>query len=293
VGKNPPPGANLYFSVAKAPDSATTLKLEILDPRGAVIRTYDRAAPGAGMAPPPGGGGRGGRGGAQLAARAGLNAFQWDLRSDAPAALPGNINLFGGPNAGYRASPGRYQARLTVGGSTQTQPFDVRLDPRLEANAAQIAAKDSLSRAIVARVNEIHESILRLRDIKEQVGKFVDRTKDAATAKAIADKGKSITGQLDVLDPKLTTKAANGQDIINYRNGINGQFVFLLGHIESNDVVTQPSRDRFAELERMWAALRADVDRIERDEVPAFNKLLQDAKVEGVIVPKPKPKVAM
>lgn len=43
----------------------------------------------------------------------------------------------------------------------------------------------------------------------------------------------------------------------------------------------------------MWATLRADVDRIERDEVPAFNKLLQDAHVEGVIVPKPKPKVAM
>ena len=211
----------------------------------------------------------------------------------APAALPGNINLFGGPNAGYRATPGRYQARLTVGTATQTQDFDVQLDPRLEANAAQIAARDSMSRAIVARVNEIHESILRLRDIKEQVGKFVDRTRDAGTARTISDKGKSITGQLDAIDPKLTTKAANGQDIINYRNGINGQFVFLLGHIEGNDVLTQPSRDRFAELEKMWAALRTDVDRIERDEVPAFNKLLQDAKVEGVIVPKAKPKIAM
>ncbi len=69
--------------------------------------------------------------------------------------------------------------------------------------------------------------------------------------------------------------------------------MFLLGHIESNEVVTQPSRERFAELEKMWATLKADADRIERDEVTAFNKLLLDAKVEGVIVPKPKPKIAM
>ena len=287
TGKNPPAGANFYFSVAKAPDSTAALKLEILDIRGALIRTYDRKAP-----PAPGSGGRGGRP-ATLAAKTGLNAFQWDLRSEPPAALPGNISLFGGPNAGYRATPGRYQARLTVGTDTQTQPFDVQLDPRLESNAAQIAARDSMSRAIVARVNEIHESILRLRDIKDQVVKFVDRTKDAATAKTIGDKGKFIAGQLDLLDPKLTTKAANGQDIINFRNGINGQYVFLLGHIEGNEVLTQPSRDRFVEIEKMWATLRADVDRIERDEVPAFNKLLQDAHVEGVIVPKPKPKVAM
>ena len=289
AGRNPPSGANFYFAVAKTPDSTVTVKLEILDPRGAVMRTYDRSAP-----PAPGGGGRGGRGGAAtLAPKVGLNAFQWDLRSEPPASLPGNINLFGGPNAGYRAAPGRYQARLTVGSISQTQPFDVQLDPRIQVSAADIAARDSLSRAIVARVNEIHESILRLRDVKDQVGKFVDRTKDAATAKAIADKGRSITGQLDVLDPKLTTKAANGQDIINFRNGINGQFVFLLGHIESNEVVTQPSRERFAELEKMWTTLRTEADRIEREDVTAFNKLLQEAKVEGVIVPKPKPKIAM
>ena len=291
VGQNPPTGANIYFSLAKAPDSSATLKLEILDPSGRVMRTYDRAAP----APTAGGGGGGGFGGppaAPLTAKAGLNAFQWDLRSDPPAKLPGNISLFGGPNAGYLATPGRYQVRLTVGSATQTQAFDVQLDPRMPMTPAQVAARDSLSRAIVARVNEIHESILRLRDIKDQVGAFVDRAK-AAGARAVEDKGKAITADVDTLDPKLTTKAANGQDIINYRNGINAQYVFLLGHIESNDVVTQPSRERFAELEKMWATLRAQVDKVESVDVPAFNKLLQDAGLGGVVVPKPKPKVAM
>jgi hypothetical protein len=35
------------------------------------------------------------------------------------------------------------------------------------------------------------------------------------------------------------------------------------------------------------------VDVLELQDVPEFNKLLGEGKVEGVIVPKPKPKVVM
>ncbi|MBM4193310.1 MAG: glycosyl hydrolase [Gemmatimonadetes bacterium] len=289
AGRNPPSGANFYYSLAKAPDSATAVKLEVLAANGAVVRTYERAA---GAAAAPGGGGRGGPPPVRINPRQGLNAFQWDFRGEAPTALPGNVAMFGGPTGGALASPGRYQVRLTVGTQVQTQSFELRRDPREEATVAQAATRDSAARAIVARMSEINESIVRLRDIKDQVSRFVDKTKDAATASTIAAKGKTITVGVDSLDPKLTTKAANFQDIINYRNGINAQFIFLLGHIEGNDVLTQPSRDRLAELERMWAAMKQEIEKVE-SEVPAFNKLLQDANVEGVIVPKPKPKVAM
>jgi hypothetical protein len=47
------------------------------------------------------------------------------------------------------------------------------------------------------------------------------------------------------------------------------------------------------ELERLWGTLKSQVDVLEQQDVPAFNKLLQDGKVEGVIVPKPKPKIVM
>jgi hypothetical protein len=114
-----------------------------------------------------------------------------------------------------------------------------------------------------------------------------------ANATAISAKGKAIGQKADTLGPKLSTKAANGQDIINFRNGINAQYVFLLGNLEGNDVVTQPVRERFLELEKLWSSLKAQVDVLELQDVPEFNKLLGDGKVEGVIVPKPKPKVVM
>jgi photosystem II stability/assembly factor-like uncharacterized protein len=277
AGRNPPPGANVYYLLAKAPDSTTTVKLDFIDARGVVLRSYSSTAKTAPLTP-----------------KAGLNAMQWDLRGESPTPLVG-IQMFGGPSGGALVTPGRYSLRLTVGAFTQMQSFDVQLDSRVQMSPATIAARDSLSRTIVARVKDIHESVLRLRDVKEQIGKIVERTKDADQGAAIADRGKALTGKVDVVDPKLTTKARNGQDIINYRNGINAQYLFLLGNLESSDAVTQPMRERFADLEKLWNALRGDIDTIEQVDVPAFNKLLQDAKIPAVIIPKlaEKPKVAM
>ncbi len=294
-GRNPPAGANIYYQVAKAPDSAQTMTLEILDAAGKVLRSYARATPGAGATPATGGGGFGGPAArATINPKAGLNAFQWDLRAEPPTMLPGNVNIFGGPTTGYLVAPGRYQVRLTVGSDVQTQSVEVRPDPRRVVVAAEVAARDSMARAINSRVGEIHDALIRTRDMHEQVSKFVERTKETAAAAALGAKGKEIVGKAETLEPQMSSKAANGQDIINFRNGMNAQYVFLLGNVEGNDVVTQPMRERFAELEKLWAALRAQVDVLELQDVPAFNKLLRDAGVDGVIVgKKAAPKITM
>jgi hypothetical protein len=95
------------------------------------------------------------------------------------------------------------------------------------------------------------------------------------------------------LEPLLSTRAANGQDVINYRNGINAQYAFLLGNVEGADVVSTPSRERLAELERTWAALRARVDAVVSTDVPAFNRLLTESGAAGVIVPVKRPPLVM
>ena len=59
-----------------------------------------------------------------------------------------------------------------------------------------------------------------------------------------------------------------------------------MGQVEGNPVLTKAARERLAELEQTWSAIRADVDAIELVEVPAFNKLLQDGNVPGVSVRK-------
>ncbi len=267
AGKNPPGGASVYYRLATV-DSSTTVKVEFLDSRGEVVRSYSSKE---GPAPQ------------RLSPKAGMNVARWpDLRRAAPTQLPG-VLLFGAPaGGGAEVTPGAYSVRLTVGSVVQTQPLEVRLDPRIQVTPAQIAERDSVTRALVARIGEMHDAVNRVRDIKSQVQGFVNRTKDADSAKAIAAAGGALVKRVETVDPRLTTKAQNGQDIINYANGINGQFGFLLGQVEGNPVVTQGAKDRLVELEKLWRAIRGELDGIETD-VESFNKLLQAAKVEGVI----------
>jgi len=164
-----------------------------------------------------------------------------------------------------------------------TQPLVVKMDPRIDAPAAVIAERDSVANLLATRITEIHESVLRLRDVKTQVQGYVTRAKETTAADTIAKAGRSLNGKLDKMDPRLTTKAANGQDIINYANGINGQYGFLMGQVEGNTSLTQPVKDRLAELEKVWSAIRAEVEQIENVDVPAFNALLKANNVPGVI----------
>jgi photosystem II stability/assembly factor-like uncharacterized protein len=275
VGRNPPTGATVHYRLGTAPDSSATLRLEFLDARGLVVRTYSN---------------RSGTGGARLAPRAGLNSFTWDFRRDAPTALQG-VMLFGAPsNGGARVLPGHYQVRLTLGDSSLTRGFDVVADPRLDPIPAMILAeRDSIANHLVARIGEIHDAVLRIRDLKSQVTGIVSRTGDAPLADSIAASGGALTGKIDRLEPSMTTKAGNGQDIINYANGINGQFGFLLGQVEGNPGLTAQVKDRLAEIERAWSTIRAEVEVLETVDVDAFNRLLERANIPGLILTKPKP----
>jgi len=272
AGKNPPAGATVFFRLASAPDTATTITLEFLDAKNTVVRTFTT------------------RGDTlnRLVVKPGLNAFSWNLRRAAPTRLAG-VLLFGAPtDGGARVPPGRYTVVLRMRSGSQAterrQPLDVRQDPRLESvPVAVVAERDSIANLLSTRITEIHDAVLRVRDLRAQVQGFVTRAKETSAPDTIAKAGRALTGKLEKLDPRLTTKAANGQDIINYANGINGQYGFLLGQVEGNPGVTQPVRDRLADLEKVWRALRAEVEQVETQDVNAFNALLQANKVPGVI----------
>ena len=270
-GRNPLPGATVFYRLAADPDSTTAVTFDFLDARGAVLRSFtstDSVVT------------------ARLKPKKGLNSVNWDLRRTAPTRLAGVV-LFGAPGSGgARVSPGTYGVRMTMGSTTTTRPLTVLADPRLDVPAAVVAERDAMSATIADRIREIHDAVLRLRDTRTQVQGALARSREASNATAIAASGKGLVTKLETMDPRLTTKAANGQDIINFANGINGQFGFLMGQVEGNPVVTKAARERLAELEQQWAVIRSDVDTIEQVDVPAFNRLLQDGSVAGVTVRK-------
>ncbi len=271
AGRNPPYGATVNFRLASAPDTAATITLDFLDARNAVVRTFTTKGDTVN----------------RLTVKPGLNAFSWNLRRAAPTRLPG-VLLFGAPSdGGARVAPGMYSVRLTLKSGTETvvrtSALEIKPDPRNDVAATVVAERDSVSRLLATRITEIHDAVLRVRDLRTQVQGYVTRSKETNAPDTIAKAGRALSGKLEKLDPRLTTKAGNGQDIINYANGINGQYGFLLGQVEGNATVTQPVRDRLVELEKVWSALKAEVEQVETIDVNAFNALLQANKVPGVI----------
>ena len=268
AGRNPAFGATVFYQLAAAPDSTSPVKLEFLDAKGTVVRSFASVGDSLNRVTP----------------KAGLNRLQWNLRRAAPTRIAG-IVLFGAPSDGARVSPGRYQVRLTSGKTVVTRAFDVLQDPRLDTPAAVVAERDSLATLLSSRINEIHDAVVRVRDLRTQVQGFVTRASATGAPDTIAKAGRTLTSKLETLDPRMTTKATNGQDIINFANGINGQYGFLLGQVEGNPSITKPVRDRLVELEGKWRALKAEVEQVETLDVQAFNALLQTNKVPGVITP--------
>ncbi|MBK8059378.1 MAG: hypothetical protein IPK33_16430 [Gemmatimonadetes bacterium] len=79
-----------------------------------------------------------------------------------------------------------------------------------------------MANLLVTRIGEIHDAVLRVRDLKTQVQGFVTRTKDADSAKAIGAMGGTIGKKLETADPKLTTKGRTGRTSSTTPTGSTG-----------------------------------------------------------------------
>ncbi|MDB4912796.1 MAG: hypothetical protein JWM95_440, partial [Gemmatimonadetes bacterium] len=149
----PPAGAMIDYWLSSPTGPVT---LDILDARGAVIRTFaaDTARSRSG-----------GRGAASdLPARAGLNRFVWDMTFPGPTGASGG---FGG-RAGAMAAPGQFTVRLTAGGTTSTQSLVLRADPRV--------TRDGITQAMLEQQLAFN---LKVRDLVSDANKMAEQLRTA------------------------------------------------------------------------------------------------------------------
>ena len=109
-----------------------------------------------------GGGGGRGRGGPppRVTKDRGMNRVAWDVRNSSGLAVP----------------PGAYQARLKAGDVTQTQPFNVLIDPRIAAEG--VTAAD---------LKEQFDHNMRVRELSTELNQLLTRVRGGLTG-ANADK---------------------------------------------------------------------------------------------------------
>ena len=304
VGKNPPAGAIVYYwlktslkepekkaaseDAAKANDSKKEppkITLEILDSSGKVIRKFPKKEEGGGDEEEDffnrGGGGK-------LTADAGLNRFVWDLRYEGATKVP-KAPLWGGNTNGPVALPGTYQVRLTVLGKTYTAPLEITADSRLTTSAADLSKQFDLLMKIRDKVTLTDDTIIQIRDLREQIGVVNKHVGSDAQNKAIVDAGKALDKKMtDVEEVLIQTKAKSGQDVLNFPVRLNNHFVALSGVVGSAETApTQQSYEVFDLLSKQLDEQLAKWNEIVGTDVPAYNNLVKQQQVPALKVTTP------
>jgi photosystem II stability/assembly factor-like uncharacterized protein len=238
----PPPGAMIDYYLSQ--DARHSLRLDILDARGRVVRSFTadtaqtlargRNAGEGDSGDAEDGGFRRSPRAPGLAAAAGMHRFIWDLRY--PGPWEEGTRRAGRGALGPLAAPGTYTVRLTVDSATERAPLVLRTDPRVtadgvtQADLEQQLAHNLRVRDAVSRANRLRARVDSARKrLANATGAAADTLR---TLTALHDE--LVTAPIRYSEPKLL-------DQLTYLYGMT---------MNADQRIGRDAVERLAELER-------------------------------------------
>jgi len=233
AGDAKPLGVMMYFRLS---EGASDLSLSILDEQGNEVITFGEDAMTLKYAAE-----------GDHSYEAGLNRFVWDMRYPMVSAVPGRpptkIQPF--------ARPGKYQARLTVDGVSQTREFELFINPNEPYTREQTDAKFAFWMELYQNVEASTQDVLAALKVKEEVAAKVEAAKDsgasASKVKAMEEQAAEITRLVDGYESTFVPVGRTLAEIINQPAKIFTKMIWLHNMMEvSEGPVSQSMLDVYA-----------------------------------------------
>jgi photosystem II stability/assembly factor-like uncharacterized protein len=284
AGQNPPPGAVIYYYVKNAPKGETTI--EILDSAGAVVRKYSSSKIEPVEEPrnpddkkPE----------KQIKAEAGLNRFIWDERYEGTSRVPGYY-LFEYKEGAYGpfALPGKYQVRLTVDGKSQTAPMELKLDPRVKVEQADLQKQFDLGIQIRDELNRVYSAVNQIEDVRSQVNGLVKRLVGNDSTKPVLQAAGDLDQKLlSTRDNLIQLKIKANEDSLAYPQRADSKLAYL-GLLVSDETDSAPTEAEYQEFDKLknqtddylahWAELQ-------KTDLASFQKIMAGQNIQAIVVP--------
>lgn len=177
---------------------------------------------------------------------AGLNRYEWDLRYPGATYFKGMIMWGARPTSGPLALPGQYQVRLTAGEQSFTQPFEIRLDPRLKGvTTADVQEQFKMAMKLRDQTSKANDAVIQIRTLKEKLAKQPDNPAN-----------KKLKEQLSVIEENLyQIRNQSGQDPLNFPIKLNNRLAALWRSIENGDA--KPTDGSY----KVYEELSTDLDK--------------------------------
>ena len=197
--------------------------------------------------------------------------------------------LWAGETRGPKIVPGSYQVKLTVDGKTMIVNFEVKSDPRLTTTAPDYARQLDLALKIRDKLNETHNAIIEIRDVRKQIDDLVKRVAGQPNAKPINDAGLALNKKLTAIEEAVyQTKNQSSQDPLNFPIRLNNKLAALGGVVSGSE--SAPNDQSFAVYDELAGQIDAQLQalaQVMKTDVPAFNQLVRDANIPAVVVKPP------
>jgi photosystem II stability/assembly factor-like uncharacterized protein len=183
TARNPPNGAVLDYYLKTAADH---IKLEILDEKQNLVRSFSSDDPRAAKHPPRPVAERWFPKSEIIETSSGMHRFVWNLAWGSPGetgADQPDVDEYRAAR-GPRAVPGTYQVRLTVDGKTWTQPLKIVMDPRSPATTRDLAQQLQLGRQIFAETISSRRALAEVKSVQKQLSDLEQKLGDHAELKS-------------------------------------------------------------------------------------------------------------
>ena len=232
----------------------------------------------------PAGGGFGfGGGGSQTPAKsAGSNRFRWNERLEGWTDFEGRIFWAAG-NQGPAVLPGTYRVRLTVDGESQTQEFEIKMNPRAIADGVTLAdlrERFDFSIRIRDRVTEANEAVLRIRSIKEQIDERLEQSDNAE----LQSLGGTVSDRLGGVEGEVyQVQNQSNQDPLNYPIKLNNKIAALQNLVAGAE--SRPTDQAYQVFETLSSRLDDELEQMNliiQQDLARLNELLRELGLEPI-----------
>lgn len=266
--------AQFHFYLKEEPKDEDVIKLEILDATGKVVRHFEKDAKNRRH---------------KIKVKTGFNTFSWDLMHNGPELVDNMITMdIPNPSPGPRAVPGTYQVRLTIGDWTQMHDFQILPDPRwAEISDADYKAQLDMAMEIRDMIDDSQNRIRNLRSVRDQMQKAAELATKAGYNQKLKSEAEAIGKKLTEVENKLINNNIEvTQDEINFERKFCNHLLRLYSVVMyDQDRPTGGAIERFTDLKKAYEEIMAKYESVIDSELPKFNQMLEQEKVNRIIVP--------
>ena len=214
----------------------------------------------------------------------GFNRTHWDFRRE---QLPSVDKVFVyGSYQGSLVAPGTYSAKLTYGEEVKKVDIEILPNPNIDYSAADFEAQQNLLVKIEKAIKKIHYSVSEMRDVQDQLNHYLKILNGKEKYNVIYDQALAIKKRLNEWETKLIQpNQKTFQDVINFNNMLNAQFMHLKAFIDADDPeLTQGAKQRYKDLIAIWSKYKTELDQIIDNDFKVFEKNYREAQVPLIMV---------